>query len=155
MYFHGLCYEPRKHALSGIQQHQLIEVVHDLWDCDFGEPFPRPFHYALSYAGVFEALGLPIKLEGGEVWEKLWERYESGSDETSDGEHYLFKVMDEIDNLSMVQVDDEPRCTQEEVLHALTERFYAETLISLNLKTDDALNVIIQNAKRRKLGEMD
>ena len=63
--------------------------------------------------------------------------------------------MDEIDNLSMVQVDDEPRCTQEEVLHALTERFYAETLISLNLKTDDGLNVIIQNAKRRKLGEMD
>ena len=138
-----------------MQQHQLIEVAHDLWDCDFGEPFPRPFHYALICAEVFEALGLPIKLEEGEVWEKLWECYESGSDETSDGEHYLFKVMDEIDNLSMVQVDDEPRCTQEEVLHALTERFYAETLISLNLKTDDGLNVIIQNAKRRKLGEMD
>ena len=114
-----------------------------------------PFHYALSYAGVFEALGLPIKLEEGEAWEKLWQRYESGGDETSDGEQYLFKVMDEIDYLSMDPVDDEPKCTREEILHALTERFYAETLISLDLKADDGLNLIIQNAKRRALGEMD
>ena len=138
-----------------MQQHQLIELVHDLWDCDFGDPFPRPFHYALSYAGVFEALGLPIKLEEGEVWEKLWERYECGSNETSDGEQFLFKVMDEIDWLSLDQVDNEPRCTREEILQALTERLFAETLISLDLKGDEGLDVIIQNAKRRALGEMD
>ena len=155
LHFDGLYYVPRTHALSGMQQHQLIELVHDLWDCDFGEPFPRPFHYALSYAGVFKALGLPIKLDEGEAWEKLWENYECGGDETSDGEQYLFRVMNEIDYLSIDQTDDEPRCTREEILHALTERFYAETLISLDLKADDGLNVINQNAKRRSLGEMD
>ena len=145
----------RKHALSGMQQHQLIEIVHDLWDCDFGDPFPRPFHYALSYAGVFEALGLPIKLEEGEAWEKLWERYECGGDETSDGEQFLFKVMNEIDWLTLDPIDDEPRCTREEILQALTERLFAETLISLDLKGDDGLDVLIQNAKRRALGEME
>ena len=138
-----------------MDQVRFIELVHDLWDCDFGDSFPRPFHYALSYAGVFEALGLPIKLEEGEVWEKLWERYECGGDETSDGEQYLFKVMDEIDWLSLDQVDEEPRCTREEILQALTERLFAETLISLDLKGDDGLDVIIQNAKRRELGEME
>ena len=138
-----------------MRQHQLIEVVHSLWDCDLGDPFPRPFHYALSYAGVFEALGLPIKLEKGEVWEKLRERYEEGSDDGGGSESYLFKVMDEIDYLSLDPVDDEPRCTREEILSALTERFYAEALISLDLKQDDGLNVLYQNAKRRSLGEMD
>ena len=138
-----------------MQQHQLIEIVHDLWDCDFGDPFPRPFHYALSYAGVFEALGLPIKLEQGEVWEKLWECYEEGSDDGGGAESYLFKVMDEIDCLSLDPVDDEPRCTREEILSALTERFYAEALISLDLKQDDGMNVLYQNARRRFLGEMD
>ena len=63
--------------------------------------------------------------------------------------------MNEIDYLSMDQTDDEPRCKREEILHALTERFYVETLISLDLKADDGLNVIYQNAKRRALGEMD
>ena len=138
-----------------MQQHQLIEIVHDLWDCDFGDPFPRPFHNALSYAGVFEALGLPIKLEQGEVWEKLWECYEEGSDDGGGAESYLFKVMDEIDCLSLDPVDDEPRCTREEILSALTERFYAEALISLDLKQDDGMNVLYQNARRRSLGEMD
>ena len=145
----------RKHALSGMQQHQLIELVHDLWDCDFGDPFPRPFHYALSYAGVFEALGLPIKLEEGKAWEKLWVRYEEGSEEGPEAEMFLFQVMDEIDWLSLEPDEDEPRCTREEILHALTERFYAELLNSLDLKQDDGLHVIYQNAKRRALGEMD
>ena len=145
----------RKHGLSRMQQHQLIELVHDLWDCDFGEPFPRPFHYALSYAGVFTALGLPIKLEEGEAWEKLWIRYEKGSKEGPEAETFLFQVMDEIDWLSLEPDEDEPRCTREEILHALTERFYAELLISLDLKQDDGLHVIYQNAKRRALGEMD
>ena len=131
------------------------ELVHDLWDCDFGDPFPRPFHYALSYAGVFEALGLPIRLDEGEAWEKLWQLYETEGDEASDGERCLFKVMNEIDYLYMDQDDDEQRCTREEILQALTERFYAETLISLDLKADDGLDVIIQNARRRALGEMD
>lgn len=155
MHFDGLDYEPRTRALSGMQQHQLIETVHDLWDCDFGEPFPRPFHYALSYAGVFEALGLPIKLEEGEAWEKLWIRYEKGSHEGPEGEVFLFDVMNEIDCLSYDPDEDDPRCTRDEILHALTERFYAELLISLDLKEDDGLNVIYQNAKRRSLGEMD
>ena len=155
MHLDGLYYESRSHALSGMLQHQLIEIVHDLWDCDFGEPFPRPFHYALSYAGVFEALGLPIKLEEGEAWEKLWERYECRGNKASEREKLLFKVMEEIDYLSMDQFDDEPRCTREEILHTLAERFYAEALISLDLKDDDGLSVIIQNAKRRELGEMD
>ena len=138
-----------------MQQHQLIEIVHDLWECDFRDPFPRPFHYALSYAGVFEALGLPIKLEEGEAWEKLWERYEKGSEEGPEAEMFLFQIMDEIDWLSLEPDEDELRCTREEILHALTERFYAELLISLNLKQDDGLHVIYQNAKRRALGEMD
>ena len=85
----------------------------------------------------------------------MWERYECGGDETSDGEKYLFKVMNENDYLSMDQIDDEPRCTREEILQALSERLFAETLISLDLKGDDGLDVIIQNAKRRALGEMD
>lgn len=108
-----------------MRQDQLIEIVHDLWDCDFGAPFPRPFHYALSYAGVFEALGLPIKLGEGEEWEKLWEHYEKGGEEGPEAEIFLFQIMDEIDYLSLDPVDDEPRCTREEILSALTERFYA------------------------------
>ena len=67
------------YVLSVMDQATFIETVHDLWDCDFGDPFPRPFHYALSYAGVFKALGLPINLEDGEAWEKLWIRYEKRS----------------------------------------------------------------------------
>ena len=145
----------RKHGLSGMQQHQLIELVHDLWECDFRDPFPRPFHYALSYAGVFEALGLPIKLEEGEEWEKLWIRYEKGSSEGPEAEVFLFDVMNEIDCLSYDPDEDDPRCTREEILHALTERFYAEMLISLDLKKDDGMDILIQNAKRRALGEMD
>ena len=50
-----------------MDQATFVEIVHSLWDCDFGDPFPRSFHYALSYAGVFDALGLPIKLEEGEA----------------------------------------------------------------------------------------
>ena len=138
-----------------MRQAELVETVHDLWDCDFTEPFPRPFHYALSYAGVFKALGLPINLEEGEEWEKLWIRYEKGSDEGREAEVFLFQIMDEIVWLSSEPDEDEPRCTREEILHALTERFYAETLISLNLKDDDGLDILLQNAKRRALGEMD
>ena len=138
-----------------MRQHQLIEIVHHLWDCDFGDPFPRPFHYALSYAGVFEALGLPIHLEEGEAWEKLWIRYEKRSPEGPEAEVFLFDVMDEIDCLSADPDEDDPRCTREEILHALTERFYAEMLFSLDLKADDGLDVLYQNAKRRALGEMD
>jgi hypothetical protein len=138
-----------------MDQATFIEIVHELWDCDFGDPFPRPFHYALSYAGVFEALGLPINLEDGEAWEKLWIRYEKGSQEGPEAEMFLFQVMDEIFYLSQDPDEDDPRCTREEILHALTERFYAETLISLGLKQDDGLHVLYQNAKRRALGEMD
>ena len=138
-----------------MRQDQLIEIIHDLWDCDFGDPFPRPFHYALSYAGVFQALGLPIKLEEGEAWEKLWIRYEKGSEEGPEAEMFLFQIMDEIDWLSLEPDEDEPRCTRDEILHALTERFYAEMLISLDLKQDDGLYILFQNAKRRSLGEMD
>ena len=138
-----------------MDQATFIETVHDLWDCDFGDPFPRPFHYALSYAGVFKALGLPINLEDGEAWEKLWIRYEKRSQEGPEAEMFLFQVMDEIFYLSQDPDEDDPRCTREEILHALTERFYAEMLISLDLKQDDGLHVLYQNAKRRLLGEMD
>ncbi|MDB4659794.1 hypothetical protein OAE57_01845 [Synechococcus sp. AH-551-C10] len=141
--------------LNDMRQHQLIEIVHHLWDCDFGDPFPRPFHYALSYVGVFQALGLPINLEEGEAWEKLWIRYEKGSQEGPEAEVFLFQVMDEFDWLSSEPDEDEPRCTREEILHALTERFYAELLISLELKQNDGIHVLYQNAKRRALGEMD
>ena len=64
---------------------------------------------------MFEALGLPIRLDEGEAWEKLWQLYETEGDEASDGERYLFKVMNEIDYLYMDQDDDEQRCTREEI----------------------------------------
>lgn len=69
-----------------MHEHNLKQVVVALWDCDFGDEFPRPFHYALCYFGIYEALDIPIKLCEGELWDSISTRF-STEESKSDGEH--------------------------------------------------------------------
>lgn len=136
-----------------MKESQLAWLVHSLWDVDFGEPSPRPFHAALDYTGISKALN--TQFYSDEAMESLMSRYcqeRAGiRDEAKnpEAEEILFDLLYAYDAATDPEMKEfwfeegEEVHTCKQIEEMLLERYISEIYINLGWKQDDGMDRII------------